>query len=44
VISHLLGQIPYKDIPRDEVKLPKRQKADDYREPKHPFKFIPEPY
>lgn len=42
VITHLLGQIPYKDVPRDKVKLPKRQKAGDYRESRHPFKYIPE--
>ena len=28
--------------PREKVKLPKRQKAGDYREPNYPFKFIPE--
>jgi polyphosphate kinase 2 len=42
VISHLLSQIPYKEAPRDKVKLPKRQKAGDYREPAYPYKFIPE--
>ncbi|HYQ91440.1 MAG TPA: polyphosphate kinase 2, partial [Candidatus Competibacteraceae bacterium] len=42
LISHLLSKIPYEDVPRDKVKLPKRQKAGDYREPDYPFKFIPE--
>ena len=42
VISHLLSQIPYKEAPREKVKLPKRQKAGQYREPAYPFKFIPE--
>ena len=42
IISHLLSQIPYKDAPREKVKLPKRQKPGDYRESKHPFKFVPE--
>ena len=44
VISHLLSQIPYKDVPRDETKLPKRQKRGDYQESKHPFRFVPEIY
>ena len=42
VISHLLSQIPYKDVPREEIKLPKRQKRGDYQESKHPFRFVPE--
>jgi polyphosphate kinase 2 len=42
LITHLLGQIPYKELPREKVKLPKRQKPDDYREPDHPFKFVDE--
>jgi polyphosphate kinase 2 len=44
VIKHLLAHVPYKTAPRDKVKLPKRQKSGDYREPSYPFKFIPEVY
>ena len=44
IIRHLLSQIPYEDVPRDKVKLPKRQKPGDYQEPDYPFKFIPEAY
>ena len=44
VITHLLSQIPYEEVPRDKVKLPKRQKAHGYREPNYPFKFIPEKF
>jgi polyphosphate kinase 2 (PPK2 family) len=44
IIRHLLGQIPYKEAPREKVKLPKRQKAGGYREPDYPFKFIKERY
>jgi len=44
LITHLLGQIPYKKVPRDSVKLPKRGKPKDYKEPAYPFKFIPEAY
>jgi polyphosphate kinase 2 len=42
IIRHLLGQIPYEDLPHEKIKLPKRQKAGDYREPNYPFKFIPD--
>jgi polyphosphate kinase 2 len=42
IISHLLKQIPYKDLPQEKVKLPKRQKRGGYREPDYPFKFIKE--
>jgi polyphosphate kinase len=41
-ISHLLTQIPYKDLPRDKPVLPKRQKPHDYEEPEYPYKFVPE--
>jgi polyphosphate kinase 2 len=44
IISHLLGQIPYKEAPREKVKLPKRQKAGGYREPDYPFRLIKERY
>jgi polyphosphate kinase len=42
IITHLLRQIPYKNLPHDKVKLPKRQKRAGYREPEYPFKFIEE--
>jgi hypothetical protein len=42
IVTHLLGQIPYKTAPREKVKLPKRRKPGDYRDPKYPFKFIKE--
>ncbi|MBS1235872.1 MAG: polyphosphate kinase 2 [Proteobacteria bacterium] len=42
IITHLLSQIPYKKLPQEKVKLPKRQKAHDYREPNYPFKYIKE--
>ncbi len=44
IIRHLLSQVPYEDIFREKIKLPKRQKAGDYREPDYPFKFISEAY
>ena len=42
IIRHLLSKVPYEDLPREKIKLPKRQKAGDYREPDYPFKYIPE--
>ena len=44
IIRHLLGRIPYEDVPREKVELPKRQKPDGYREPDYPFKMVPEIY
>jgi len=44
IISHLLGHIPYKEAPREKVKLPKRQKDKSYKEPDYPYKWIPEKY
>jgi polyphosphate kinase len=42
VISHLLRHIPYEEVPRDKVKLPKRQEPHGYTELDYPYKFIPE--
>ena len=42
IISHLLNNVPYEDVPGEKVKLPKRQSSDGYRESNYPFKFIPE--
>jgi polyphosphate kinase 2 len=44
IVTHLLSKIPYKEAPRDKVKLPQRQKPDGYREPDYPFKYIPEKF
>jgi polyphosphate kinase len=44
VIRHLLETIPYKKLPREKVKLPKRQKPGNYREPKRPIRVIEERY
>jgi hypothetical protein len=44
IISHLLGRIPYKDVPREKIKLPDRQKPQGYREPDYTYKFVPEKY
>jgi polyphosphate kinase 2 len=44
IISHLLNQIPYKDLPHDKIKLPKRQSRGNYRDPDFPLKYIKEVY
>lgn len=44
IIKHLLSKVPYKEIPREKVKLPKRQIGKKYTSPDYPFKFIPEAY
>ncbi len=44
LISHLLEAIPHKDVPREKVKLPKRQKAHGYVEPHYPYKLVPAKY
>jgi polyphosphate kinase len=40
-ISHLLSLIPYKDIPRVRVKLPKRQKPNGYQELSRRYNYVP---
>jgi polyphosphate kinase len=44
IISHLLSRIPYKDAPREKIKLPKRGKAKGYKEPDYPYKHVPEKF
>ena len=45
-ISHLLSQIPYEKLPRDEIELPKRVKKHEYddQEPLKGRRFVPEAY
>jgi polyphosphate kinase 2 len=44
IISHFLSRVPYKEEPREKVRLPKRQKPHGYREPNYPYKVVPEQY
>jgi polyphosphate kinase 2 len=44
IISHLLSRIPYEPLTLPDVKLPKRQEPDDYREPDLALRFVPERY
>jgi polyphosphate kinase len=43
-IAHLLSLIPYKNIPRGRVKLPKRQKPKGYKEPARRYNYVPDAY
>jgi hypothetical protein len=41
-IAHLLSLVPYEELPRQEIKLPKRQAKGDYVEPDYPYRRVPE--
>lgn len=42
IIEHILSKIPYKDVPREKVKLPKRDVDDSHTEVEQTFKWVPE--
>ncbi len=44
IISHLLSQIPYEDVPREKVKLPKRTGIGHYQELNFARNPVPETY
>jgi len=41
IISHLLSQIPYQEVPRTEPVLPERQERGDYVDPQYPYRYVP---
>ena len=41
MIRHMLSQIPYEDVPREKIKLPKRRVKSDSH-PNYVCKFVPE--
>jgi polyphosphate kinase len=44
-IAHLLSLIPYKEVPRDKIKLPNRQKPGGYKEPaEQHYRHVPSVY
>ncbi len=43
-IAHLLSLIPYEEVPREKVKLPKRQAKGNYVEPDYPYRRVPAKY
>ena len=42
IITHLLGKIPYEELPSEKIEFPKRQKAGDYRDPEYSYKYVKE--
>ncbi len=40
VIHHILRQVPYKSMPREKIRFPKRQKRGGYRDPNYPYKYV----
>jgi len=44
LITHLLNQIPYEDVPREPIKFPRRQTKGNYQEPDYPYRAVPEIY
>jgi hypothetical protein len=42
IIRDLLSRIPYKELPRQKVRLPNRQKAGNYRDPQHEVACVKE--
>jgi polyphosphate kinase 2 len=43
-IAHLLSIIPWKRIPKDKIRLPKRQGPKGYKPPEWPYRWIPQQY
>jgi polyphosphate kinase 2 len=43
-IAHLVSVVPWKRVPMEKVKLPKRQKPHGYKEPDWNYRWIPERY
>jgi hypothetical protein len=43
VISHLLAQVPYQELPAQKVVFPKR-KIGRYKAADYPFRYVPERY
>jgi polyphosphate kinase len=41
VLTHILSKIPYEELPREKVELPKRHHHSDYKELDYPFRVIP---
>ena len=44
IIEHLLSRIPYTEIKREKVKLPKRHITSTSEREAYAFKIIPEPH
>ena len=40
VINHILKHVPYKSVPGEKIRFPKRQKRSGYRDPQYPYKYV----
>jgi polyphosphate kinase 2 len=43
-IAHFLSLVPYEEIPRPKVVLPKRKAPGGYVEPDYPYRYVPDRY
>jgi polyphosphate kinase len=43
-IAHFLSIVPYEEMPRPKITLPKLQPAEGYVAPDYPYRYIPEHY
>jgi polyphosphate kinase 2 (PPK2 family) len=44
IITDVLSRIPYEDVKREKVELPKRQKAGKYKDPNYPYRRVAEKF
>ena len=44
IIGDILQRVPYQELPREKITLPKRQKAGGYIQPERPVKIIAQRY
>ena len=44
IISDLLSRVPYKEVPREKIRLPRRQVDKSYKEPQHVVTRVKEKY
>src|SRR5436190_704201 len=44
IIHHLLRTVPYKSLPREKIRFPKRQKRAGYKEPAYAYKYVAEKF
>jgi polyphosphate kinase 2 len=42
ILTHVLSKIPYEELKREKIELPKQQHRGDYKDPNYPFRVIPE--
>ena len=44
IITDVLSRIPYEDVKREKIELPKRQKPGKYRDPDYPYRRVAEKF